>query len=441
LLRRNLPKWIPLLFIGVILVLVYFGISNIVVLAADAKGSVTLSAAELKDRVDELKWILGLIVTAAGLFTLAQGIAAGFAAQSFTKQAEDTVSRLKDHEASVQAHFEEMAREVKARYPVFADTEERRAETYENLTRMLAATSSVLDPDEGFDWRRFYYGTKSLVERQEILSFERLVPYEIASLHEPKEIFVRQIRHLARFYWSKFVYEQGCGLGYFGDLERAEYLLNLAKRKVDNRVSLYNDLGNVRLEAFRARVSALRPLQSDPSVQKEIENELQGAVEAFEESIRLNPNQLRAYYNLAVLHADHLAGSLPKAIELLEMGVKHPNWETKPVPAFTCTAWFNVGCYYGRLYQLDGKAEYPTKCVAALEKAAVIGKIAPDDVEREYGFRMEFERQGSGHRLITHSRQGDLNHLFMNGDFTVKEELERLKALLSSKIGEINSVS
>jgi hypothetical protein len=161
--------------------------------------------------------------------------------------------------------------EVKARYPVFADTEERRAEAYENLTRMLTATSSVNDPDEGFDWRRFYYGTKSLVERQEILSFERLVPYEIASQHESKEVFVRQVRHLARFYWSKFVFEQGRGFGYFGDLERAEYLLDLAKRKMGARAYLYNDLGNVRLEAFRARVAALRPLQAEPSVQREID--------------------------------------------------------------------------------------------------------------------------------------------------------------------------
>ncbi len=80
--RTSLPRLLPLLFIGIILVLVYLGVSDLVVLAADAKGTATLNAAELKDRIDELKWILGLIVTAAGLFTLAQGVAAGFAAQS-----------------------------------------------------------------------------------------------------------------------------------------------------------------------------------------------------------------------------------------------------------------------------------------------------------------------------------------------------------------------
>jgi hypothetical protein len=420
---KTLAKWLPLTFIAVILVLVCFGLRSVAVLAADAKGDASFTPSELKDRVDELKWTLGLIVTAAGLFTLAQVVAAGFSAHNFAKQADDVLDGLKKLES-----------EVKARYPVFADTEERRAEAYENLTRMLTATSSVNDPDEGFDWRRFYYGTKSLVERQEILSFERLVPYEIASQHESKEVFVRQVRHLARFYWSKFVFEQGRGFGYFGDLERAEYLLDLAKRKMGARAYLYNDLGNVRLEAFRARVAALRPLQAEPSVQREIENGLQGAVEAFEESIRLHPKQLRAYYNLAVLHADHLVNTLPKEIELLEKGVKHQNWENVPVPAFTCTAFFNLGCYNGRLAKTDKNPEYPKRCLEALRRAAQIGRIATDDVEREYGFRIELEPQGSSPRLITHSQEGDLYHLVRNGDEATKVELDRLKPLLSSKI-------
>ncbi len=420
-------KWLPRIFIATLILFVCFGLRTVYVLAADASADAPLTASELKDRLDEIKWTLGLIVITAGLFTLAQGVAAGFSAQSFTRQAEDTLTGLKKLES-----------DVHRRYPFFADTEERRSEAYENLTRMLAA-SSVNDADEGFDWRRFSYAIRSLMERQEILSFERLVPYEIASQHESSEVYSRQIQRLARFYWSKFVFEHGRGLGYFADLERAEYLLELALRKASGRISIYNDLGNIRLESARARIAvqdwSMYPTPQSDQYFGEITEVFKGAIDTFEESIRIQPRQLRARYNLAVLYAEDLQNRLPDAIEQLEEAVKWTNWETRPVPAFTCTAWFNLGCYYGRLAKEKPELTFANKCIAALEDAAKLGLLAPEDVEKEFFSVQAHHRSqlGTVSTLIPNTADGDLYYLAQHGSEKTKAELSRLKPLLSAK--------
>ena len=418
---------LPGVFIAILILFVCFGLRNVYALAAEADKGALLTPGELKDRLDEIKWTLGLIVITAGLFTLAQGVAAGFSAQSFTRQAEDTLSDLKKLES-----------DVHRRYPFFADTEERRTEAYENLTRMLAA-SSVNDAEEGFDWRRFSYATRSLMERQEILAFERLVPYEIASQHESREVYSLQIQRLARFYWSKFVFEHGRGLGYFADLERAEYLLELALRKASGRVSIYNDLGNIRLESARARIAVqdrdLYPTPQSDQNFNEITEAFKGAIDTFEASIRIQPQQLRARYNLAVLYAEDLQNRLPDAIEELEKGVRWTNWETRPVPAFTCTAWFNLGCYYGRLAKENPKLTLANKCIAALEDAANIGLLAPEDVNKEF-FSVRAYHQcqpGTVTDLIPNTPDGDLYYLARHGSEKTKAELARLRPLLSAK--------
>ena len=81
---RAAAKWMPIGFICVILLLVYFGVTTLQVLAAKSPADATLTAAELKDKIDELRWVLELILAASGLFTIAQGIAAGFSAKSFS---------------------------------------------------------------------------------------------------------------------------------------------------------------------------------------------------------------------------------------------------------------------------------------------------------------------------------------------------------------------
>jgi hypothetical protein len=392
--RFHFNQWLPWLFIGIILILVYFGVKDIVVMAADAQGSATLTAAELKDRVDELKWILTLIVTTAGLFTVAQGIAAGFNAQNFTKQAESTLSELEkkaqDFSSQAGERVDELKKfegEVKARFPIYPQMAELWSNAFANLTANLQSDSPVQNPDEGFHWKRGFYEKLHLTIRQELISAEQIVPYEIAGKNDPDAVYVLKLRRLGRFYWSKFIYESSRASGTLVDLEHAEYLLELATRRVGKAFYLLNDLGNIYIEHFRARSRASPASERSEMDEKELKKILDRARTYFEDSIAARKEQLRAYFDLAYIEAD-LSGApapyenLRKAVDHLRKGIRYPNWEHEPVAEFRCQAVYNLACFYARLAPRSKCAK--ESFVPVLRKAAKFGLTDPDDVARDF---------------------------------------------------------
>ncbi len=396
---RATAKWTPLAFIGVILVLLCFGVADIRALAAKSSADSTLTAAELKDRIDGLRWILELILAASGLFTIAQGIAAGFSAKSFSDQAEG------------------MLAEVKSRFSVLQLLENRRNAGNANLTNLentLAASSSVNSPDEGFNWQRRFYGKMPLRIRQELLSAEQIFPYEVVGEDEPSDVFARNLRRLAQFYWAKFIYERERGLGYLQDLGRAEYLLDLAILKIGSAFYLLNDMGNIFLEYYNVQLKAA----SSPSTGLAGDEEhsyLNRARSSFEESLAVHENQLRAYYNLAYIEADTVAAKtsaktqeqrLRKAIDYLEKGLQYDNWEREPIRDHTCNALFNLSCYYARLVPFSKSAKQD--CIRVLEKTAEYGLVSPEDVNRE------FNTEGGDFHLLVGDKKSAMHTTLRN---------------------------
>jgi hypothetical protein len=245
---------------------------NVSAPAAGCRGdSVTeASVSGLKSKLDDLRWVLTLILAAAGLFTVVQGIAAGFSAHNFQKQAEDAIKRLekesdraladlqrqsegaldrldKDSEEAsrtalqrldgefqaalanldveTKASFKrlkDLEAQVRTLYPLF---EKDRLHAFSALRDHISKFSLVKNLADGFDRRRRFYERIDLGERQEILAVDRALAYEIAGQNDPPELFAEQARQLAQFYWSKFIYELGLGYGALSDLEPAEHLL------------------------------------------------------------------------------------------------------------------------------------------------------------------------------------------------------------------------
>jgi hypothetical protein len=404
--------------------------------AADGSKAPDLSA--LKDKLDDLRWVLTLILAAAGLFTVVQGIAAGFSAQNFQKQAESAIRQLElestralenleaksgkalsdfeassteasqaavahlneefqgvmrnlDQEAQTRVkHLEELEQQVVNHYPLF---EKDRAHAFSALRDRIAKFSLVNNPADGFDQRRRFYERIDLGERQEILAVDRALAYEIAGQNDPPEVFAEQTRQLAQFYWSKFIYEKSLGYGSLNDLERAEHLLEIGRNKAaaGRQFQFLNVLGNVRLERHKAKVASGKfPAGQTPADAAD----LAGARAAFEASIEQHPDQIRGYHNLAVIHTYFnyatedaaAAAQLRKAARLLEQGLIHQNWETQPVPEFRCGTLYNLACVHARLAALDISSRR-AECDAmllGLDEAAQLGFVPEEDVEADY---------------------------------------------------------
>ncbi len=372
-------------------------------------------AGALKEREEDLKWILGFILGAAALFAFAQGASTWFSAESFNKRAEGSLRKAEKAAKTI----ERRAAELRKKYPLFSDEEQRRQQAFLDLGRIF--------PDEDFNWQRDYYEKMPVFERQKLLSIERFISYEIAGNQDPDETYARRLRQLARFYWSKFIYERKRGFVDYGDLDHAEYLEDLAMRRIGAAFYLLNDLGNIYFERFKAFERDIHSEKRTEEQEAQLKRALSAAKEKFGDSIEAQKVQLRAYFNLAYIEnrlrdsdEDRKLG-LRKAINYLRQGLKlpgglkYPNWENEPVKEYYGSALYNLACYHARLAHLyDGKTlrsmAEAKACEAVLRKAAKIGMASPEDVVKD------FDTDG-----------GDFYPILRDAAPEVKNRFERLK--------------
>jgi hypothetical protein len=304
---------------------------------SDSKSDIDDRVKDLRGKIDDLKWILTMILGAAGLFTIAQGAVAFFTAQTFVKQADDAVKRV-----------QEVAIDAERRYPIFSRAEEARREAYRAL---VAAFSS-----EGLDWRDNLYDRMKLFDRQRLLSVERFIGLEFLEWAENDPDYPTNLRRLANFYSSKYVSE---GSPSAGDRERSKYYLSLALKITGHKFWILNDLGLLFLE------------QSVP-------RRLAEAKELFERSLDQNGRQQRPLYNLAVIATYETPENWAESERLLESALKEKFWERTETPEPTCNVHYNLACTKARLNKFD-------QCWAELENAAEGGYVkkttVSDDVK------------------------------------------------------------
>jgi len=364
---RLLPRYIPVVFILFAALVTFYGFLNLRTLVVHAQGSSqALTAEELKSRVDDLKWTLGLIVTAGGLFAIAQGAAAWFSSQTFNRQAEDMLNRISG-----------ILKDVELRFPVFSDYEKLRNEAYKELEQSLLG-ASVSNRPEGYDWREDLYEAMELPKRQKLLSVERFIGIEFLRRPDDDLSYTQNLQRLAYFYISKFKFENAQKLGYLGDLERADYYLNLAYERSSNPFYL-NDLGLLNLEWYANLYSSRKELF------------LEKAEEFFKRSYGYNPKQQRAYYNLGVLESRR--NKLQVAISYTEKAAQQDIWEETAIEARTGDIYYNLASFYARLAVSHGPitahSNFVRECLGALQRPAQIGlvkkHVVDDDFDKESG--------------------------------------------------------
>ena len=394
---RKVAQTLPFCLIAVVILVTAYGLVHIYWLsplsgqgkAASAPvAGVVLTAEELKTRLDDLKWLLTLIVSVASLFAILQAAASFFNAQAFSKQADDALTRI-----------EKLAKETEGRYPLFAQTERARVDAYSLLRRRLQF--------EGFDWRDEVYKTMPLRERQQVLSADWYLSVDLVPPNVDPAAMVRDLRSLANFYASKWLHEHERGGGSLADLERAEYYLELATEKCENDFFLLNDKGVLYLEYYRR-------LETEPWTAC-----LAAATECFEKSLKKYKDQQRAHYNLGV--ADTYRKLWHKSQDHLLDALTHKTWEHTPLPEKECAIHYNLACVRARLSYRSHSPVLEQEAALAmesLETAARMGLMRASTVD----FDLDNEK-------------GDLRELFTKGPSAMQSRLKELRVLLSQNAG------
>jgi len=286
-----------------------------------------------KPRLDELKWLLTIIATIGGFFAIAQGAAAWFSAQAYTKQAEDGLEEISAAQDA-----------VKARYPLFDHIEAMRKEVYAALNNVFSSASKAPDSwagnTEALDWNDNLFRRLSVEARQLLLSVDSFVSIDLDpgfSTEEHADI----LRKFSLFYRAKFLYEEGITQGSFCDLERAEaYLILAAKKKVD--FTIKNDLGSL-YGTIHTSVKKRNPANKDDA-----EFYLSKSEDAFKDSLHIEPKQQRAHYSLAVIAGRHRK-QYEKAVKELQLAMDQTVWQREPSDYMKTIMFYNRACYESQL--------------------------------------------------------------------------------------------
>jgi hypothetical protein len=311
-----------------------------------------------KDKED-IKRYLEWVIAVAGIFALAQTLAAGFAAQSFTQQAKRDLKEIE---------------EWKKKYANLSDLDDKQSRALEGLREAYRrlkgdapakAGAQAAELVDWLDWRRKLYGSMEVLKRQELLSIDRYLGFDLKLNRFQNTIEQANIiRMLANFYVSKYEHEEELKSSHWDDMERAEYLLRLWILQHPDQFQFRNDLGLVLIKYMK-----LHKQLGNAAKSVEFRN---NARTEFEVSRDLRARQQRAYFNLAVIEygqeekpanstdpkvVDSYKNCLNRAIKQATTALKHSHWETKPDALMKTEIEYNLACYQALLayFEANGK--------------------------------------------------------------------------------------
>jgi tetratricopeptide (TPR) repeat protein len=416
----------------------------------------------VKAPIDELKWLLEIIGTLAGFFVIAQAGAAYFSAEVYSKQAErgvsgiqsmaadylqqlqetgaDAVTDLKKQIQDELAKVTDIQKGLRARYPIFQELEDQRSDAMAYLEAAVKqfARGPSAQPTEAMRWDAKWklYAWMEVRDRQRILSLESFASIDLTPGPAGQEGWCENLRRYAIFYQSKFLYEQNMGVASFGDLERAEGYLRLARRKSPTDFTLLNDLGVLCLDIHKLRLEA-----QDPGKFANQNEYLLEARDLFRGSLALQPNQQRARYNLAVTNTVYeKPEDFTAAAEALKEALRQKNWQQfPPVDAVRALMFYNLGCYRAQILARGAPESSHlapgdpgvAACLANLTEAAGLGTegieaIGVDSVERDCAWEPTASAEKQADRE-EQTEEGDLVGLYRKGDAELRHALEGIR--------------
>ncbi len=367
----------------------------------------------IKPDIDTLKWLLTIIAAIGGFFAIAQGAAAWFSAELYTKQAQEGLKAISDAQDA-----------IKTRYPLFEEVESKRRQAIAWLNNVFDAASKAPDSwagnTEALDWQDNLFRSLSVEARQLLLSVESFVSIDLDSSFNADE-HADLLRKFSLFYTAKFLFEDKLGAGVFCDLERAEaYLILASQKNVD--FTKMNDLASLYVTIYK-----FIKKHNIKDVSGEIY--LDRAENVLRKSLDLDKKQQRAHNALAVINARYRK-LYPEATKELRFALDLPNWQRTPSPYMKTAMYYNLSCYESRIVQNQWDKKNPVTVDQAANVLESLRKTGESSYVRTEYVIVDFAESNDA---FTGDEDGDFTGLLKIACPELKKELQDLQKILDEK--------
>ncbi len=292
-------------------------------------------ADDLDKRADDVERMLTLLL---GLSTI-YALALGFGAYAQLKDSANDIEKLRERtEAKINQVPEDIkgirkdAKEeiegfflkTQAKIPMLADMNDRIRDIMQRLIRQLP----IMDPS--LDWRRDkYYAALSPEEKENIFFWEKTAAvFTCFDLQGRDRQAISEIYHgFGNFYGLRFgLREKDSRKQHQEELDRSRFYLDLAIHYNPENSGALNDRGYVALE---------------------LEGDNVKAKECFEESLKFDPEQQRARYDLALI--EHQDKGYASAAALLSKAMEKKHWQGNLGARYRPSLLYNRACAYAQL--------------------------------------------------------------------------------------------
>lgn len=337
--RSSLGPW-PLVAISVVGLAAILTIAYVLFQWWSAYHFYSLFAADVKDKLDsykvqadDLQRLVSLLVAFSSLYALVLGVSSYMSAQGLLDQSKENAKRI-----------ESLRSDLEVSFPFFRRMGDRMKGIKDHLDKLMP------DSDERDD----YYERLSTADMQKLEAVEQSAVTWLYFLDftEAADTASDIYRHLGKYYSARYN-RQKIGLA-----KQVEAAALLPAINLERNIDLKQRRRDVESLADRAHFFLSNAIQTNPDnflayndlayLLQDIEGTGSSAAENFYlTSIRHEPKQQRAYYNLALI--EHSRGRYKEAEELSTRALSYENWQIRPNAERKDDVRYNRACYRSRL--------------------------------------------------------------------------------------------
>jgi hypothetical protein len=359
-----MPRKFAVVLLAVVAIVALGTVFYVVIQWWSAYHFYSLSSADVKDKldsykvqVDDLQRLVSLLIAFSSLYALVLGASAYVSSQELLKQSQNNAEKI-----------DKLRSDLEKSFPFFKRMGDR----------MLAVNRKLEELMPDSDEREDYYERLSPTDHQELAALEQS---SVALLYfldftEVSDVASDIYRQLGKYCSAAFAERKSQLERELGNARQApddpELRIDLARRK--REIAWLRDRSRYLLfNATRTNPDSFLAFNDLAFLIQDIEGVTSAtAADFYRTSLRLQPKQQRAYYNLAIIEftLDH-----PQtAEELSTQALASPNWQVRPNLSRYDDILYNRACYRNRLgesrpheatYWLDGvEADLRAACRA-----------------------------------------------------------------------------